>query len=76
MSGDIESVEGQGMIHTDPDSPLAVMITNVSIDKHAGEMQTGRVLWWNHRKGSEIYFVVHMEKLESNQLEFTWVQNV
>ncbi len=50
-SGDIESVEGQGMVNTDPDSPLAVMITNVSIDKHAGEIATGKSLWWNDRKG-------------------------
>jgi elongation factor 2 len=56
-SGDLESVEGQGMINTDPDSPLAVMITNVSIDKHAGEIATGRVYGGTIEKGSEIYFV-------------------
>ncbi len=56
-SGDIESVEGQGMVNTDPDSPLAVMITNVSIDKHAGEIATGRVYGGTIEKGSEIYFV-------------------
>jgi elongation factor 2 len=56
-NGDIESVEGQGMINTDPDSPLAVMITNVSIDKHAGEIATGRVYGGTIEKGSEIYFV-------------------
>jgi elongation factor 2 len=56
-SGDIESVEGQGMLNTDPDSPLAVMITNVSIDKHAGEIATGRVYGGTIEKGSEIYFV-------------------
>lgn len=56
-SGDIESVEGQGMINTDPDSPLAVMITDVSIDKHAGEIATGRVYGGTIEKGSEIYFV-------------------
>lgn len=56
-SGDLESVEGQGMINTDSDSPLAVMITNVSIDKHAGEIATGRVYGGTIEKGSEIYFV-------------------
>ena len=56
-NGDIESVEGQGMINTDPDSPLAVMITNVSIDKHAGEIATGRVYGGTIEKGSEIFFV-------------------
>ncbi len=56
-NGDIDSVEGQGMVNTDPDSPLAVMITNVSIDKHAGEIATGRVYGGTIEKGSEIYFV-------------------
>ncbi len=56
-NGDIESVEGQGMINTDPDSPLAVMITNVSIDKHAGEIATGRVYGGTIEKGTEIFFV-------------------
>lgn len=31
------------MITTSPDGPLAVMVTNVSVDKHAGEIATGRV---------------------------------
>ena len=38
-SGEIDTVEGQGMISTDPDSPLAVMVTNVSIDKHVRHLQ-------------------------------------
>ena len=50
--GDIESEEGQGMINTDPDGPLAVMVTDVSIDKHAGEIATGRVYGGTLEKGS------------------------
>src|SRR5664280_3669674 len=62
-SGDIESVEGQGMINTNPDSPLAVMITNVSIDKHAGEIATGRVYGGTIEKGSEIYLsLIHISE--------------
>ena len=56
-SGDLDSEEGQAMLKTDPDGPLAVMITNVSIDKHAGEIATGRVYGGNIEKGSEIFFV-------------------
>lgn len=67
-SGDIESVEGQGMINTDPDSPLAVMITNVSIDKHAGEIATGRVYGGTIEKGSEIYFVGSHGKARTQQV--------
>ena len=67
-SGDIESVEGQGMINTDPDSPLAVMITNVSIDKHAGEIATGRVYGGTIEKGTEIYFVGSHGKARTQQV--------
>lgn len=67
-SGDIESEEGQGMINTDPNSPLAVMITNVSIDKHAGEIATGRVYGGTIEKGNEIYFVGSMGKARTQQV--------
>lgn len=67
-SGDIESVEGQGMIHTDSTSPLAVMVTDVSIDKHAGEIATGRVYGGSIEKGSEIFFVGSMSKARTQQV--------
>lgn len=67
-NGDIESEEGQGMINTDPDSPLAVMVTNISIDKHAGEIATGRVYGGTIEKGTEIYFVGSMGKARTQQV--------
>jgi elongation factor 2 len=67
-NGDIESVEGQGMINTDPDSPLAVMITNVSIDKHAGEIATGRVYGGTIEKGTEIFFIGSHGKARTQQV--------
>ncbi len=67
-TGDIESEEGQGMINTNPDSPLAVMVTNISIDKHAGEIATGRVYGGTIEKGTEIYFVGSMGKARTQQV--------
>jgi elongation factor 2 len=67
-SGEIETEEGQGMINTNPDSPLAVMVTNVSIDKHAGEIATGRVYGGTIEKGTEIYFVGSMGKARTQQV--------
>ncbi|HMK54738.1 MAG TPA: elongation factor EF-2 [Methanobacteriaceae archaeon] len=67
-SGDIESEEGQGMINTDPDGPLAVMVTDVSIDKHAGEIATGRVYGGTLEKGSEIFFVGSHGKARTQQV--------
>ncbi|ADC47656.1 translation elongation factor aEF-2 [Methanobrevibacter ruminantium M1] len=55
--GDIESEAGQTMINTSPDGPLAVMVTNVSVDKHAGEVATGRVYGGTVEQGSEVYLV-------------------
>ncbi len=67
-NGDIESEEGQGMINTSPDSPLAVMVTNISIDKHAGEIATGRVYGGTIEKGTEIYFVGSHGKARTQQV--------
>lgn len=67
-SGDIESVEGQGMIATSSESPLAVMVTDVSIDKHAGEIATGRVYGGSIKKGSEVYFVGSAAKARTQQV--------
>jgi elongation factor 2 len=66
--GDIESEEGQGMVKTDPDGPLAVMVTDVSIDKHAGEIATGRVYGGTLEKGSEIFFVGSHGKARTQQV--------
>lgn len=55
--GDIESPAGEGMVTTSPDGPLAVMVTNVSVDKHAGEIATGRVYGGSIEKGTEVYLV-------------------
>lgn len=55
--GDIDSPAGQCMVNTDSDGPLAVMVTNVSVDKHAGEIATGRVYGGTVEKGTEIYLV-------------------
>ena len=55
--GDIESPAGEGMVTTSADGPLAVMVTNVSVDKHAGEIATGRVYGGSIEKGTEVYLV-------------------
>lgn len=55
--GDIESEAGQTMINTDAEGPLAVMVTNVSVDKHAGEVATGRVYGGTVQPGSEVFLV-------------------
>jgi len=67
-SGDLESEEGQAMLKTDPDGPLAVMVTDVSIDKHAGEVATGRVYGGTIEKGSEVFLVGSHSKARVQQV--------
>ncbi|MDR0911612.1 MAG: GTP-binding protein, partial [Methanobrevibacter sp.] len=66
--GDIESEEGQAMIKTDADGPLAVMVTNVSVDKHAGEIATGRVYGGTIEKGHEVFLVGSHGKARTQQV--------
>ncbi len=66
--GDIESPAGQCMINTEADGPLAVMVTNVSIDKHAGEVATGRVYGGTLKQGTEIYMVGAHKKSRVQQV--------
>ncbi|MCX8190390.1 MAG: elongation factor EF-2 [Candidatus Diapherotrites archaeon] len=42
-SGDLESESGKAMLNCDENGPLAMMITDVTIDPHAGEIATGRI---------------------------------
>ena len=53
----MESAAGKTMVSTSPDGPLAVMVTNVTVDKHAGEVATGRVYGGTVQQGSEVYLV-------------------
>lgn len=66
--GDIESPAGKGMITTSPDGPLAVMVTNVSVDKHAGEIATGRVYGGSIEKGTEVFLVGSHSKSRVQQV--------
>lgn len=66
--GDIESEEGQGMINTDPNGPLAVMVTNVTVDKHAGEVSAGRVYGGIIEKGTEVFLIGSHTKTRAQQV--------
>ncbi len=53
--GDLESVVGKAMVNCDPNGPVAMMITKIIIDPHAGEVAVGRIFSGSLRKGTEVY---------------------
>jgi len=53
--GDHESAVGKGMIECDSNGPLAMMVTNITIDPHAGPVATARVFSGSIKKGMKVY---------------------
>ena len=55
--GEAESNLGKSMINCDENGPLAVMITKIILDPHAGEVAVGRVYSGKITRGQEVYVV-------------------
>ncbi|HJJ53925.1 MAG TPA: elongation factor EF-2, partial [Methanocorpusculum sp.] len=53
--GDVTSEVGKSMYACDPNGPVAMMITDISFDKHAGEIATGRLFSGTLTRGQEVY---------------------
>jgi len=53
--GDVNSPEGIAMYKCDPKGPVALMVTDISFDPHAGEVATGRLFSGTLRRGAELY---------------------
>ena len=64
--GDPNSKLGKSMIETDDDGPLAIMITKIVMDPHAGEVAVGRVYSGKVERGHEVY-VIGMPRLNRVQ---------
>ncbi|KYK19959.1 elongation factor EF-2 [Thermoplasmatales archaeon SG8-52-4] len=64
--GEIESDIGKSMISTNENGPLALMITKIIIDPHAGEVAVGRMYSGKIERGQEVY-VAGMPKVNRVQ---------
>lgn len=64
--GDLESSVGKGMLTCNRNAPLAIMVTKIIIDPHAGEVAIGRVYSGTVKKGQQVY-VIGMPKPNSIQ---------
>jgi len=55
--GDKESLEGKSMLNCDPNGPVALMVTDISFDPHAGEVSTGRLFSGRLKRGDGLYVI-------------------
>jgi len=53
--GDVNSEVGKAMYACDEHGPVAMMVTDISFDKHAGEIATGRLFSGSLTRGQEVY---------------------
>ena len=55
--GDPESPIGKGMLTCDPEAPVALMVTKIIVDPHAGEVAVGRLFSGKIIKGQELHII-------------------
>jgi elongation factor 2 len=55
--GDINSPIGKAMVNCDENGPVALMITKIIMDPHAGEVAVGRLFSGRISRGQELYIV-------------------
>jgi elongation factor 2 len=67
-SGEIESEEGQAMLNCDPKGPVAMMINDVSVDPHAGDVATGRVYSGTVKKGVQVHLIASQKTIVIQQV--------
>jgi len=53
--GDLESEVGRAMLECNPNAPIALMVTDISVDPHAGEIASGRLFSGTVKRGDELY---------------------
>ena len=53
--GDLESTFGKSMMTCNPDGPVALMVTKIIVDPHAGEVAVGRLYSGKIIKGQELW---------------------
>jgi len=66
--GDPESKVGETMLKCDSEGPLAIMITKIIMDPHAGEVAFGRVYGGTIHDGQEVYISGMPKKYRTQQV--------
>jgi elongation factor 2 len=66
--GDEESEVGKNMVNCNSDGPLAMVITDVSVDQHAGDVATGRLYSGSIQPGDEVLLASLGQKIKVQKL--------
>ena len=66
--GDPDSEVYTAMLNCDPDKKLSMMITKITLDKHAGEVATGRIFSGTVKSGDEVYLIGAKSKERTQQV--------
>lgn len=66
--GEIESPIGKSMIACDETGKVAMMVTDVVVDKHAGEIATGRLYSGTLKKGMKLYMIGMQKEINVQQV--------
>ena len=66
--GDVESPEGKALVNCDPNGPVGLIVTKIVVDKHAGEVATGRLYSGTVKQGEDVYLNMAKKKVRLQQV--------
>jgi len=66
--GEIDSPDGKSLINCDPKGNIALVVTKIVVDKHAGEIATGRLFSGTVRQGEEVYLNMAKKRVRLQQV--------
>ncbi len=66
--GDIESEMGKSMVACDEKGKFAMMVTDVSVDKHSGDIATGRVYSGTATKGLKVKLIGALKEVNVQKI--------
>ncbi|MBU1120685.1 elongation factor EF-2 [Candidatus Micrarchaeota archaeon] len=66
--GELESEEGKAMLECNAERPLSMMVVDVTVDPHAGDIATGRIYSGRVRKGTKVRLMGKQKEVQIQQV--------
>lgn len=66
--GDLNSDIGKAMVASDKTAPLVMMVTDITMDPHAGAVATGRVFAGSAKKGQKVFLITGVTEASIQQV--------